>query len=83
MSTTSVQNTKQLLPDRVVIRSVQFLTFIAAATIFPACIAAATKFASTPFEIFAGVVMGGILSVSLVILGLLLPISTATTLQPK
>jgi hypothetical protein len=83
MSTTSAQNTKQLLPDRVVIRSVQLLTFIAAAIIFPVCIVAATKFASSPFEIFAGVVMGGILSISLVILGLLLPISTTTSLQPK
>lgn len=82
MSTTSAQHTKQIMPDRAVIRFVQFLTFIGAGTIFPACIAAATKFATSPFEIFAGIVMGGILSISMVILGLLLPISTAALL-PK
>ncbi len=78
MSAASTQSKSTVVSDRVVARFTQGATLVAAIALFPMCIFAAIKFASSPFEIFAGVVMGGTLSVAMVVMGLVIPIAISS-----
>ncbi len=73
MSTTTTQPRMVIASDRTVARLMQFLAFAAAGVIFPMCVVATTKFATSPFEVFVGLVLGGILAVSIVIIAMLVP----------
>ena len=59
--------------DRTVARLTQFLAFAGAGVIFPMCVVATTKIATFPFEVFVGLLLGGILAVAIVIMGMLVP----------
>jgi hypothetical protein len=64
---------RSVVSDRVVVRFAQILTFAAAMAIFPLALFATIKFATSPFEVFIGVVLGGILACAIVIIGLVTP----------
>lgn len=72
MSGTTTES-RSVVSDRVFIRFAQILTFVAAMTVFPMTLFATIKFATSPFEVFIGVVLGGILACAIVIIGLVTP----------
>ena len=74
----STTEARSFVSDRIVVRFAQILAFIAAIAIFPVSLFATVKFASSPFEVFIGVVLGGILSSALVIIGMLSPLAIDT-----
>jgi len=51
-------NSREFLSDRIVVRIAQVLAFVAAVAIFPMSLLATIKFATSPFEVFVGVVLG-------------------------
>ena len=64
---------RPFVSDGIVVRIAQLLAFVAAVVIFPMSLLATMKFASSPFEVFIGVVLGGVLASAMVIIGLLTP----------
>ena len=68
-------NSREFLSDRIVVRIAQVLAFVAAVAIFPMSLLATIKFATSPFEVFVGVVLGGILACAMVIIGMVAPIA--------
>ena len=73
MSTATTKPHMMIASDRTVARLMQFFAFAVAGVIFPMCVVATTKFATSPFEVFVGLVLGGILAVAIVIMGMLVP----------
>lgn len=69
---------RPFVSDRFVIRFVQISAFLAAFAIFPMSLLATVKYATSPFEIFIGVVLGGILACAMVIIGMLTPLAIET-----
>lgn len=61
--------------DPAVARTAQGAAFVAAIVIFPLCLMTAARLGTSPFEIFAGVMLGGILSIALVVLGMVIPLA--------
>jgi hypothetical protein len=72
MSSTTTES-RPFVSDRIVVRFAQVLAFVAAIAIFPMSLLATIKFASSPFEVFIGVVLGGILASAMVIIGMVTP----------
>ncbi len=72
-NTTTVS--RPFVSDRSVVRLVQLLAFVAAIAIFPMSLLATMRFASSPFEVFVGVVLGGILACAMVIIGMVTPLA--------
>jgi len=77
MSSTGTE-TRTMVSDRFVIRLVQLLAFLAALASFPLSLSATMKYATSPFEIFIGVLLGGILACAMVIIGMLTPLAIDT-----
>ena len=73
MSTATSKPREATVFDSTVVRFSQFLAVAAAFAILPMCVVATTKFATTPFEVFLGLVLSCILSIALIILGLVIP----------
>jgi uncharacterized membrane protein len=73
--------TRPLVSDRLVVQIVQLLAFVAAVAIFPMSLLATVKYATSPFEILVGVMLGGILASLMVIIGMLTP-AVITTRRP-
>ena len=69
------------LLNRDVISNVKFLllfqcaAYTAAAGVFFACLFTTARFATSPFEVFIGLVASSILAIGLVILGAVIPLS--------
>lgn len=63
------------ISDAVVARTAQFGAFGAAVVAFPCCLLTAAKMGTAPYEIFLGVILGGILSIALVVLGMIIPLA--------
>lgn len=72
MSSTTIES-RPVVSDRFVVRLTQLLAFVAAVVVFPMSLLATIKFASSPFEVFSGVVLGGILTSAMVIIGMVMP----------
>lgn len=72
MSSTTTKS-RPFVSDRSVVRFAQLLAFAAAVAIFPMCLFATTKFASSPYEVFIGMVLSGILASAMVIIGMVMP----------
>ncbi len=70
---TATTDSRGIVTDRTVARFVQNLAFAVAITIFPMSLVATIKFAASPFEVFIGVVLGGILASAMVIIGMVTP----------
>jgi hypothetical protein len=77
MSSTTTES-RPFVSDRIVVRFAQLLAFLAAIAIFPMSLFATIKFASSPFEVFIGVVLGGILASAMVIIGMVAPLAIDT-----
>jgi Ca2+/Na+ antiporter len=77
MSIESTQAKTAIVSNQALGRFAQYLSFIAAIVLFPMCLVATTKFASSPFEVFIGVVMGGILAIAMIVMGLVIPFATS------
>ncbi|WP_145302487.1 hypothetical protein [Crateriforma conspicua] len=80
MSSTTTES-RPFVPDRIVVSLAQLLAFVAAVAIFPMSLLATIRFASSPFEVFIGVVLGGVLASVMVIIGMVTP-SAIDTRRP-
>ncbi|WP_146440943.1 hypothetical protein [Crateriforma conspicua] len=80
MSSTTTES-RPFVSDRTVVRLAQFLAFVAAVAIFPMSLLATINFASSPFEVFVGVVLGGVLASVMVVIGMVTP-SAIDTRRP-
>lgn len=78
MSNTPVKS-RAIVSDRVVAHFAQLLAFFAAIAVLPLTLVATVKFASSPFDVFSGVVLGGILASALIIIGLVTPSAISAT----
>ncbi len=74
----ATNDSRAIVTDRTVARCAQLLAFVAAITIFPMSLFATIKFATSPFEVFIGVVLGGILASAMVIIGMVTPSAMTT-----
>lgn len=70
---TATTKPPEIVSERTVTRFAQFVAFAGAIIIFPMSLVATTRFAASPFEVFTGVVLGGILAAAIVIIGMLVP----------
>ena len=70
---TATTKPRVIVSDRTVARFLQLFAYASAIIIFPMSLVATTKFAASPFEVFTGVVLGGILAAAIVIIGMLVP----------
>ena len=71
-------DTHAITTNRTVVCFAQLIAFVAAIAIFPMSLFATIKFASSPFEVFVGVVLAGILASAMVIIGLVTPSAVHT-----
>ena len=75
MSNATPKPRSSIASEHTVARVGQFLAFAGAMAVLPMGTLATVKYATSPFEVFAGLVMSGILATAMVIMGLLIPVA--------